>query len=278
MRNRTLEPPYLPYAESLSTKEKLMQIEDIPFILIIGPSGSGKTTSFRNLDRNTTEFINIEEKHLPFPKKFKHTHRPLVGAIKGQGLEDDIDPSIAITNFKKAMVESIQNPKTDLIVVDGFYQWDNLTISASRMTQRGYDIYNDHNERVKRVLLRYRACGKPMVWTGLDDTITINKGEEVDVYARRCKVYGRECAGGIEAAFTIVLWMETVKQPDKSLKYFFRTHGDGMCSAKTPLGMFKEDLIDNDLQMVLDRIWEFYEEQEEDEKPPKVAVAKKGKK
>jgi hypothetical protein len=250
-----------------------MQIEDIPFILIIGPSGSGKTTSFRNLDRDTTEFINIEEKHLPFPRKFKYMHRPMV--IEGREPDSDLDPAVVLSNFRKSMSDAIKNPKSDLIVVDSFYQWDSLVLSYNRQTQRNYDIYNGHNEAVKKILVRYKACGKPMVWTALDDVLTVKTAEEVDVYARRAKVYGRECEGSIESAFTIVLWMEMVKQPNGKLKYFFRTHGDGVSSAKTPMGMFEEDLIDNDLQMVLDRIWEFYEEQEEDEKPKAKKVGKK---
>lgn len=259
-----------------------MQIEDIPFILIIGPSGSGKTTSFRNLDRDDTDFINIEEKHLPFPKKFKHLHRPLVGALKGTGVEADLDPGTALANFKEAMKKSIENPKTVLIVIDGFSQWDALLLSYSRLTQRNYDIYNEHNEQVKKILLRYRGCGKPMVWTALDDVVKVKQAEEYDIYRRAAKVYGKECEGSIESAFTIVLWMEMVKQSGGGIKYFFRVHGDGVCSAKTPMGMFEEDLIDNDLQAVMDRIVEFYEEQEEEAPaaPRKgtAAVVKKGKK
>jgi hypothetical protein len=44
-------------------------------VLLVGASGKGKTMSFRNFDRATTGFINIENKPLPFPGRFEHTAR-----------------------------------------------------------------------------------------------------------------------------------------------------------------------------------------------------------
>jgi hypothetical protein len=41
-------------------------------ILLVGGSGRGKTYSFRNMDRETTLFINVENKPLPFKGSFKH--------------------------------------------------------------------------------------------------------------------------------------------------------------------------------------------------------------
>lgn len=250
-----------------------MTNEQMPFILIIGPSGDGKTTSLRNLDRATTEYINMEEKALPFPRDFKFHHHPLV--IEGKDHDEDLDPARVLENFKKCMTSAINNPKSDLIVVDSFTKWDEIILSYNRQTQRGYDIYNGHNEAVKRALNRYKGCGKPIVWIGIDEVVRKETAEEMDVLARRLKVYGKELEGSIEKEFTIVLYTETVRQTNKSLKYYFRTNSDGVCSAKTPLGMFKEILIDNDLKMVLDRVWEFYEEQEEATPLPQKTVAGK---
>jgi len=251
-----------------------MTLDQMPFVLIIGPSGDGKTTSLRDLDRATTEYINMEEKALPFPRDFKFHHHPLI--VAGKSHDEDLDPARVLENFKKAMTSAITNPKSDLIVVDSFTKWDEIILSFNRQTQRGYDIYNGHNEAVKRALNRYKGCGKPIVWLGIDEVVKKETAEETDILTRRLKVYGKELEGSLEKEFTIVLYTETVRQTNKTLKYFFRTNSDGVCSAKTPLGMFDEILIDNNLKMVMDRIWEFYEEQEEEEAPkPKVAVAKK---
>ncbi len=252
-----------------------MTLDKMPDILIIGPSGSGKTTSFRNMDRQTTEYIDIEEKALPFPRNFKFHHHPLV--IEGKAPDEEIDPGRVLEQDKKAMKTAIENPKSEVIIRDSFTKWDEMLLSYQRIVNRNYDIYNGHNESVKKILNRYKGCGKPIVWTGIDDVVKIETANEIDVIGRRLKVYGRELEGTLEKEFTIVLFTETVKQANGSLKYFFRTHGDGVCSAKTPMGMFKEDLIDNDLKAVMDRVWEFYEEQEEEETPKKVAVKKPAK-
>ena len=37
----------------------------------------------------------------------------------------------------------------------------------------------------------------------------------------------------------------------------FKTNSDGTCTAKSPMGLFDELLIDNDLNMVISRIKEY---------------------
>ena len=57
----------------------------------------------------------------------------------------------------------------------------------------------------------------------------------------------------IEGMFTTVL-RTTVDQG----KYLFRTHNSGFDTVKSPLGMFTEDEIDNDLASVDAAIVEYY--------------------
>ena len=64
----------------------------------------------------------------------------------------------------------------------------------------------------------------------------------------------------LEGLFTIVL-----KTHVKDGKYTFITHNSGFDTVKTPLGMFKDDEIDNDLLMVDDTIREYYNMNKEEE-------------
>ena len=57
----------------------------------------------------------------------------------------------------------------------------------------------------------------------------------------------------LEGLFTIVL-----KTHVKDGTYTFITHNSGVDTVKTPLGMFHENEIDNDLLMVDDTIREYY--------------------
>ena len=51
-----------------------------------------------------------------------------------------------------------------------------------------------------------------------------------------------------------------VKYDDGKATYKFITNSDGTCTAKTPMGLFNEIYIDNDLDYVVKRIKEYNEE------------------
>ena len=57
----------------------------------------------------------------------------------------------------------------------------------------------------------------------------------------------------IEGMFTIVL-----RSVYHDGGYFFRTHTDGFDVAKSPIGMFKEDEIDNDMKLVDNMVRDYY--------------------
>lgn len=58
----------------------------------------------------------------------------------------------------------------------------------------------------------------------------------------------------LEGMFTIVL-----RSTRNNEKYVFRTQSDGSDVAKTPLGLFEDMEIDNDLKVVDDKIREYYD-------------------
>ena len=57
----------------------------------------------------------------------------------------------------------------------------------------------------------------------------------------------------LEGKFTIVM-----KSVVKDGQYYFSTHNNGQDTVKTPMGMFEDDLIINDLKMVDDTIREYW--------------------
>lgn len=58
----------------------------------------------------------------------------------------------------------------------------------------------------------------------------------------------------VEGMFTIVLRTDI-----EDRKYVFKTHTDGKDVTKTPIGMFEEDSMDNDLKIVDTTIRKYYE-------------------
>lgn len=64
----------------------------------------------------------------------------------------------------------------------------------------------------------------------------------------------------LEGLFTYVLFTRVIQDENNKTDYKFVTNSDGTCTAKTPMGLFPEILIDNDLDLVIKRIKEYNEE------------------
>jgi len=89
-------------------------------VLLVGPSGKGKTYSFRNMDPNTTGFINVENKPLPFKNQFKYHKRV---DTHGQALE--------------TIKEYATNPEIKSIIIDSFSAYMDMVMTAARASKKG---------------------------------------------------------------------------------------------------------------------------------------------
>ena len=63
----------------------------------------------------------------------------------------------------------------------------------------------------------------------------------------------------LEGLFTYVLFTRVVKDESDGVQYRFLTNSDGTCTAKSPMGLFEDLLIDNDLDYVIKKIQEYNE-------------------
>lgn len=61
----------------------------------------------------------------------------------------------------------------------------------------------------------------------------------------------------LEGMFTVVLFTD-VEKTKEGIRYSFITQNSGSNTAKTPMGMFDEYKIPNDLNLVKSKINEFY--------------------
>lgn len=62
----------------------------------------------------------------------------------------------------------------------------------------------------------------------------------------------------IEGLFTYVFFTSVIND-EGAPQYKFITNSDGTSTAKTPMGLFNELLIDNDIQVVIDAIKRYNE-------------------
>ena len=203
---------------------------------IMGESGSGKTTSMRNLDPKSTFYIDCDKKGLSWKNwaksfsvdKKNYFKTDLVGTV--EVLFDKINTQDDMKHIKVIVVDTLNG----LMVAD----------EVRRMKEKGYDKWQDLAQCIWRLLDKAQT---------LRDDLTVifvchsQTQKEDDGYTfTRIKTSGKKldklC---IETKLTTVLYATA-----QDGEYKFQVHANNS-TAKTPLGAFEEDEIDNDIMLVL---------------------------
>ena len=205
-------------------------------VLVIGQSGKGKTFMFRNMNPDTTGFINMEDKPLPFKNTFKFHKRPT-----------------SAQEVITALVEYAQNPAITTIVVDSFSAYVDLVLAEHRKTKKGFDIWNAYNDDIGRFNQLIKRIDKEIFVTGHYEMLNVEGAAE-----KRLKVKGKEWEGTVEKDYAVVMYAENKFDDANRPQYYLSLVGENT-SAKCPPGIFGEDVIQipNDGKFILDKIQEF---------------------
>lgn len=215
-------------------------------VAIVGPSGSGKSTSLRNLDPTTTYILDGERKGFPWKsvEKFK----------------DKILPFANPTQYKAAFAKALADPTTELIVVESltavFFQIKQLCNSA----YKGYDIWSNYSKMCKNVIGEAKNDKAVVVFSALDEIVEIPQSDGSETVKRMIGVEGKEVKkqGGIEPDFLIVMFTDVRKNASGVIEHRFETNNSGETTSKTPMEMFRERYIPNDLAAALKVMKEYY--------------------
>lgn len=201
-------------------------------VMLIGKSGSGKSSSMRNFSHDELALINVNKKPLPFKGKFDSTletaqYEPIMKAI-GQTQKKSIvidDAGYLITSqFMKGHRESKGNSVFELYnsLADNFYSL--IKYCLDRVDNDKIIYFVMHEDKNDFGETKPKTIGKL-----LDEKVCI------------------------EGLFTIVLRAECVEG-----RYIFHTKTDGLDVTKSPIGMFDDESVDNDLKEVDKKIREYY--------------------
>lgn len=223
-------------------------------VLYIGPSGSGKSTAIRTLNPETTFIIKCVRKDLPWK-----------GSAKQYTLwEKDKNPNgnMAITAHAKEVVgwlNYINKNRNEIkdIVID-----DNTFLSSLELLRRvketTWDKFSDIAQNFIDLANVSSNLREDLVVHILHHTTTDGDGILEDK-TFRAQSYGKlidEKLGSIEAQFSIVLRASKEKFND-NIDYVFYTR-DANSTCKTPIDMFEDETIPNDLALVSNTIREYY--------------------
>lgn len=218
-------------------------------VFIVGKSGMGKSTSVRNLDADKTVIINSDQKDLPFPKFRSKYNEEKGNYLQTSNVDEVISKlkeiqankevtTVIIDTWSRMMTDGVMSPS--FVKNKGFEKWGNFSFSH-------YKLINIINEKLRDDLVVYLFCHPETVY------------DESGFPRMEIAVQGKQIKKFFPESFSsIVLYAEAVKTPGSPVQYVFRTVTGGDDTCKTPMGMFEEDNIDNDLTIVNSAIQEYY--------------------
>ena len=196
-------------------------------VLILGESGSGKSASLRNFKEGEVGIINVSSKPLPFKTKLKPFNSDNYMQIEAV--------------IKKAKAKSI-------VIDDAQYLQANEYMRNAKV--QGYQKFTD-------IALNFWTLVQMVIKDLPDNVIVYFLGHiETDANGKeKFKTIGKMTDNySVEGMCTIVL-----KTLVRDGKYLFTTQTNGMDTVKSPMGMFSETEIDNDLKAVDEAIRKYYE-------------------
>jgi hypothetical protein len=205
--------------------------------LIIGQSGTGKSTSMRNLDPGGAMLIQVIKKSLPF----RSAHWRYLTKEHREG-------NMVVTDQWNRILDVARGTRRKIIVIDDF-QYMLANEFMRRSEERGFDKFTEIGRHAWEVITELSK---------LPDDVRVyilTHSDERDDGSVKMKTIGKLLDEKItpEGMFTIVL--RTIVADGH---YYFTTQNSGSDIVKTPIGLFDESRIDNDLAAVDGAICTYY--------------------
>ena len=227
-------------------------------IAIVGESGTGKSTSLRNLNPEETFIISATGKPLPF-RGWKKNYIPLAkDKESGKWVGNYFVSSKWDTIIKILTIINKQLPQIKQVIIDDF-QYVLSYEFVDRATEVGYTKFSELAQHAMEILRYAEQMRDDCTMCFL--THSENVGTEIDPkYV--IKTVGKLLAEKVtlEGLFTYIFCTKIEEGADGKMEYKLITNNDGKCLAKTPMGMFEDLEIDNDLNQILEVIKEYNEE------------------
>lgn len=205
--------------------------------LILGESGTGKTCSLRNLDPKNTLLIQPVRKPLPFRstgwKEIKQ---------KGDG------NNILVCSNPQAIINCMHASPFDVIVVDD-WQYILASMYMAARNVKGFDKFTEIGGAGFDIAKTASELGENKRVYVLAHTTSDEFGNT------RIKTLGKLLDDKIvvEGMFTTVLRTHV-----ENGRYLFSTQNSGSDTVKSPMGMFSEQYIENDLAAIDRVICDYY--------------------
>lgn len=215
-------------------------------ILLMGESGAGKTTSLRTLDPKTTLIIDCDKKGLPWrgwKRQYSQTNKNYIATSKAPVIWEYLNRISGqdLAKVKVAVIDTLNG-----IMVDD---------EMARMREKNYDKWADLAASIYSLISDIHLLRDDLTVVCVAHSQTDR--DDNGYMFTRMKTSGRKLDKIVpESKFNVVL---LAKASDG--QYVFETKANHS-TAKTPMGLFAEREIPNDMAAVI-RALDEYEMDEE---------------
>lgn len=233
-------------------------------ILILAPSGFGKSSSIGNIPELGIEGLNPKETYI-----ISATSKPL--PFLGSGKIYPVVEKGKMPNTGKRFVTNLAKETSKVIefVAEKMPEIKNIVWDDSNYVMQDYYMKNALSkgwDTPKQIGYDMGLIFETMETYGHLNYFVLAHYEEykdsnADTVSYRFKTTGKMVQEYItpEGKFDIVLFgKQTYEEKEKKAHKVFVTNFDGQFPSKSPVGMFKDLYIPNDLGLVCNKINEYY--------------------
>ena len=222
-----IEVPYMEKeVEQILENRRVKYMNSVP-VLLIGKSGSGKSASMRNFKKDEIAIVNVLGKPLPF--------------------KNDLNAP-KCDNYQTILNSIQKTEKKTIVIDDANYLITNEFMSKSSI--KGFDKYNELANNFWNLIQGIKEIkgGKTVYLIMHEDT-----DEDGNV---KPKTIGKmlDDKVNIQGMFTVC-----IRSMFDNGNYIFRLKNNGQDCVKTPIGMFEQEEMENDLKKVNEIIRDYYD-------------------
>jgi len=205
---------------------RVKNMNSVP-VLLIGKSGSGKSASMRNFKKDEIAIVNVLGKPLPF--------------------KNDLNAP-KCDDYKTILAAIEKTDKKTIVIDDANYLITNEFMAKSSI--KGFDKYNELANNFWNLIqgIKNIKGGK---------TVFLIMHEDADEDGNvKPKTIGKllDDKVNVQGMFTVC-----IRSMFENGNYIFRLKTNGQDCVKTPIGMFEEEEMENDLKKVDEIVREYYE-------------------
>lgn len=205
--------------------------------LILGESGTGKSTSLRNLDPAKTLLIQV----IPKPLPFRSTEWQYFDKTKKTG-------NIFVSDNAERICQAMQKTPREIIIIDDF-QYLMANEFMRRASERGYDKFTEIGLHAWQI---FDLAGK---LSHHKRVYILSHTQNDELGKTKIKTIGKMLDEKITLEGIVTICLRTQVSDGR---YSFSTQNNGNDTTKSPMGLFEQHYIDNDLKLVDDAICEYW--------------------